>query len=270
MSIARVLTASLFALSLVVLSYVCLNSPAQADEPRKKLIVGTEATFPPFESKDEKGNFVGFDIDLVKAIASKQGMEVEFKDLPFDSLIPALQSGQIDMIASGLSITGERKKSVDYSEPYFNGGLSIAVQKKNEKIKGSADLKGKTAAVQQGSTGAAKAEALQKEGVLRGVRQFPNVPLAMMELAKGGVDVVINDRPVSEALVATMSNEVKLLDELLDADSYGFAVKKGNEDLLKKINAGLATAKEDGTMKGLMEKYFKAPAADEKAAEPAK
>jgi glutamine transport system substrate-binding protein len=261
-SIARLITAGLVAFSLVALPFFA-SSPANAAD-KKKIVVGTEPTFPPFESKDEQGNFVGFDIDLVKAIAAKQGLTVEFKDLPFDSLIPALQSGQIDVIASGLSITEERKKAVDYSEPYFDAGLSIAVRKNNDKIKSSADLKGKTVAVQQGSTGATKAEALEK-GVLRGIRQFPTVPLAMMELTKGGVDAVINDRPVSEAFVAAQAGEIKLLEEVIDADSYGLAVRKGNAELLKEINAGLAALKADGTVQQIKDKYFKAAAVSEPA-----
>ncbi len=259
MSIGRLLTV----LVAVVSSISCLigcSDEATVESGAKKIVVGTEPTFPPFESKDEAGNFVGFDIDMVKAIAAKQGFEVEFKDLPFDSLIPALQSGQIDLIASGLSITDERRKAVDYSDPYIDAGLSIAVRKNNDTIKSSADLKGKSAAVQQGATGAKKAEELQKAGTLKEVRQFPTVPLAMMELAKGSVDVVINDRPVSEAFVAAQPGQIKLLDEVIDADSYGIAVRKGNTELLAKINAGLSTIKADGTLTGIKDKYFKAAA----------
>jgi len=255
-SIGRFLTAIVAVASLSFLAG-CSEETPTAGTTAKKIVVGTEPTFPPFESKDEAGNFVGFDIDMVKAIAAKQGLEVEFKDLPFDSLIPALQSGQIDMIASGLSITDERKKAVDYSDPYIDAGLSIAVKKSDSVIKTSADLKGKSAAVQQGSTGAKKAEELQKAGTLKEVRQFPTVPLAMMELAKGSVDVVINDRPVSEAFVAAQPGEIKLLDEVIDADSYGLAVRKGNTELLTKINAGLSTIKADGSLKGIKDKYFK-------------
>jgi polar amino acid transport system substrate-binding protein len=224
------------------------------------IVVGTEPTFPPFESKNEAGEFVGFDIDMVKAIAASQGLTVEFKDLPFDSLIPALQSGQIDMIASGLSITEERKQAVDYSEPYIEAGLSIAVAKGNTTIKTSADLKGKKVAVQQGSTGATAAEKMKEEGKIGSITQFATVPLAMMELTKGSVDAVINDRPVTEAFVAAQPDQIQLLDETLDADAYGLAVKKGNAELLAKINAGLKAIEADGTMKSIREKYFGAAA----------
>jgi ABC-type amino acid transport substrate-binding protein len=140
------------ALPLALLASASLFVGCSESEPAAKnvVVVGTEPTFPPFESKDEKGNFVGFDIDMLRAIGAKAGFEVEFKDLPFDSLIPALNSGQIDAIAAGMSITEDRKKAVDFSEPYFNAGLSLAVQKANATIKSSADLKGKRAAVQQG------------------------------------------------------------------------------------------------------------------------
>lgn len=262
MNLGRFYTA---AFALVASCVISLVSPAVVHAADGKIVVGTEPTFPPFEFKDETGKVVGFDIDMVKAIAAKQGMAVEIKELPFDSLIAALQSGQIDVIASGLSITEERKKAIDYSEPYFDAGLSIAIRAKEDRIKSAADLKGKTAAVQQGSTGATKADELQKSGVLRGVRKFPTVPLAMMELAKGGVDVVINDKPVSEAFVAAQPGEIKLLPEVMDADSYGLGVRKGNAELVKKLNDGLAAIKEDGTIKQLKEKYFKVEAAEKPA-----
>lgn len=121
---------------------------------RDTLRVGTEPTFAPFEFLDTKTQeFSGFDIDLIKAVADKAGYDIKVMNMGFDALIPALSAGTIDVIASGISITEERQKKVDFTSPYYQSGLSYLVRKADaEKIKTFADLKGKTLAVQIGTT----------------------------------------------------------------------------------------------------------------------
>ena len=115
------------------------------------LTVGTEPTFPPFEFMDEStGKIDGFDIALITAMAEKAGYEVKITNVAFDGLIAALQSGNIDLVASGMSITPERQESVLFSDPYIDAGLTIAVASGTTGISGEADLKGKAAAVQIG------------------------------------------------------------------------------------------------------------------------
>lgn len=220
------------------------------------IVVGTEPEFPPFEFKTETGELAGFDIDLVKAVAAKAGFTVKFQEMGFDGLIPALQSGQISMIASGLSITEERRKNITFSAPYIEAGLSIAVREGDDAIKGSTDLTGKTVAVQQGSTGAEAAGKLAAEGKIKELRQFANVSLCMMELAKGGVDAVINDRPTSVVYIARQPGKIKLLPETLVSDAYGFGFNKKSTDLVAKVDAALAALKADGTFGALEAKYF--------------
>jgi ABC-type amino acid transport substrate-binding protein len=221
-----------------------------------KIKVGTEATFPPFEMRDAQGNFTGFDIDLVRAIGEKAGFEVEFVDMGFDALIPALQSGQIQMIASGLSITDERKQAVDFSNPYIQAGLAVVVRADEESIKTPADLQGTPVAVQTGSTGAKAAEKLKEEGRIGEIKYFQNVPLAMMELGQGGVAAVINDRPTSEAFQAQQPGKIKLLPETLESDSYGFAFRKGDAQLADRVNVALRQLEESGAFDTLKAKYF--------------
>jgi polar amino acid transport system substrate-binding protein len=248
------------------------SQPAAGAAPRQTLTVGTEATFPPFEMRDEKGEFVGFDIDMVRAIARKAGFDVQFKDMGFDALIPALQAGQLDMIASGLSITDERRKAVDFSAPYMNAGIALAVRADEQGIRSADDLKGKVAAVQQGSTGAQATEKLKEQGNLRDIKYYPTVPLAMMELTKGGADVVISDRPTTEAYIAAQGSPVKLLASDLQSDSYGLAVRRGNADLLQKVNKALGELKAEGYLEQLKAKHFQAGAsapATEPATKPA-
>lgn len=209
-------------------------------------IVGTEAQFPPFEIVDSQGNVIGFDVDLMNAIAEDQGFKVQYMDQDFAGLIPALQTGNIDIIASGMTITEEREKEVDFSQPYITAGLAIAVTADNQDIKSVDDLKGKTVAVQTGSTGFMKAEELKKAGVIAEIKDFPHVNEAIEELKIGGADAMINDLPVTNAFIAAQPGVIKIIGEPLTSESYGFAVRSGNTELLNKINKGLENVKASG------------------------
>lgn len=220
------------------------------------LVVAMEATFPPFEMTNDKGEIIGFDVDLMKAIAAEEGLLVRFKDTAFDSLIPALQSGQIDVVASGMSITPERKLEVLFSDPYIEAGLAIAVSAENKTIRSVEDLKGKVIAVQQGSTGALEADRLKAAGIVKQVKNYPSVSVVMMELLNGGADAAINDKPVTEAYVAKRAGVLRLLPDVLKSDSYGFAVESSRVELMEQINRGLKTVIENGTYEQLSIKYF--------------
>lgn len=259
--LSRTALVLLLVLGLVLASAACAKKeePKAPQEAPKEVIykVGTEPTFPPFEMTDEKtGEIIGFDIDLIKAIAEDQGIKLEIINLGFDGLIPAVQTGNIDIVASGMSITAERQKEVDFSEAYIDAGLAIAVAEKDTAIKGKDDLKGKTVAVQIGTTGAKKAEELKEEGLIKSIKTFNTVDVVIMELMNGGVDAVINDKPVTEAYIAKQPGKIKIVGEVLESDSYGFAVKKGNSELLNKINAGLKKIKESGKYAEIQKKYF--------------
>jgi len=217
-------------------------------------IVGTEAQFPPFEIVDSRGNVIGFDVDLMNAIAEDQGFKVEYLDQDFAGLIPALQTGNVDIIASGMTITDEREKEVDFSEPYINAGLALAVLTGNEDIQSVDDLQGKTVAVQTGSTGFMKAEELQKAGIIAEIKDFPHVNEAIEELKIGGADAMINDLPVTEAFIAAQPDVIKIVGEPLNSEDYGFAVRTGNTELLTKINAGLENVKASGKYDELLTK----------------
>lgn len=230
---------------------------SSATQPATRTItVGTEPTFPPFEARGDTGDFIGFDIDLMRAIGAKAGWNVQFKDLGFDALIPALDAGQIDVIASAMSITEERKNAVDFSDPYVEAGLVVAVRQNEQGVQTADALVGKTLAVQQGSTGAEAAGKLKAAGKVKEVKYFQTVPLAMMELTKGGVDAVINDRPTGESYIASNPNQVRLLPKPLQSDSYGLAIKKGNAELLATVNVALKQLKAEGFLEQLEGKHF--------------
>jgi len=259
---ARLFTAVVLVLALAAMMTACgkeSKEPAQGQDQPKEVVykVGTEPSFAPFEMLDEKtGEITGFDIDLIKAIAEDQGLKLEIVNLGFDGLIPALQTGNIDIVASGMSITEERLKEVDFSDPYIDAGLAIAVTANNTTINGAEDLKGKVVAVQIGTTGAQKAQELKDQGLIKEIKTYNTVDVVIMELVNGGVDAIINDKPVTEAFMAKQPGKIKIVGETLVSDSYGFAVKKGNSELLSKINAGLKNVKESGKFDEIMKKYF--------------
>lgn len=182
----------------------------------------------------------------MNTIAEDQDFKVQYLDQDFAGLIPALQTGNIDIIASGMTITDEREEQVDFSEPYITAGLALAITVNNEEIQSVDDLKGKTVAVQTGSTGFMKAEELKEAGVIAQIKDFPHVNEAIEELKIGGADAMINDLPVTDAFIAAQPGVIKIVGEPLNSESYGFAVRSGNTELLQKINAGLENVKASG------------------------
>lgn len=225
----------------------------------KKIVVGSETTFPPFEF-EENGEKVGFDMDIIRAIGEVQGYEVEIKYQAFDSLITALQSGHIDCAVSGMSITPERLEAIDFSEPYFDAGLIIAVRSDEQNINDIDDLAGKKLAAQIGTIGAAAANGVKEKDASTEVRTFQSIGEAFMELEKGGVDAIVNDHPVTAYYIQTTAKDtVKMVGELFSADDqYGIAVKKGNSEVLNMINEGLAKIRENGTYDEIYDKWFSA------------
>ena len=220
--------------------------------------VGTEPTFPPFDTTDEEQNIVGLDMDLIKAIGEDQGFEVTFENLTFDGLVPALKAGNIDIIAAGMNKDDpERQKQVDFSDAYYESKLMVAVTEDNNTIKSVVDLTpDMKVAAQTGTTGATKTQELADEGKIAEAVILDGLDTAMMQLLNGDVQAVINDKPVTEAYMKKQPDKIKMVGEPLNAENYGFAVQKGNTELLEKINAGLANIKEDGTFDKLVDEWF--------------
>lgn len=225
-----------------------------AEAPEKVLRVATEPTFAPFEFQEEGSDKLsGFDMDLIRAIGAKMGYKVEIANMGFDALIPALNTGNIDVAIAGMSITDERKQAVGMSDPYYTSGLIVMVQKDNNDIKGIEDLKGKRIAAQIGTTGAAKAHSV--EGAV--VTEFNTNTESAMELTNGGVDAVINDSPVIGYYLAQGGSEVaKTVGDVMEAEQYGIAVKKDNTKLLEDINKALAELKKDGEYDKIYKTWF--------------
>lgn len=227
---------------------------AQKNDKQAVLKVGSDTAFAPFEFQDEKSKeYVGFDMDLIKAIGKQMGAEVQVQSMNFDGLIPALESGNIDVTISAMTITDERKGKVNFSAPYYKSGLTMVVKSDNDKIKSFKDLEGKRIAVQIGTTGADEAKKVKDAKI----REFNTAPEAFMELKAGGVDAVINDKPVNDYYIKEAGGkDAKQVGEPLTAEDYGIAVAKKNTQLAEKISKALDELKKNGEYDKIYEKWF--------------
>ena len=244
----------IFTLVMVLMLMVACGN--KSGSGKKKYIIGTDTSFPPFEYKKDN-KYVGIDIELMEAIAKMEGFEVEFKPMDFGGLIPALQSGQLDGVIAGASITEERKKTVDFSEPYYDSGLVALINKNNNSIKTVKDLEGKKLAVKNGTAGAKFAEDNLKGKAT--IRVFEDSASTLKAVENNQADAAFEDYPVIVYTIKTNPNlNVKVGTEKLTNSSNGFMVKKGeNKELLEKFNKGLKTLKENGEYQKILDKYTK-------------
>ncbi|MEO8015919.1 basic amino acid ABC transporter substrate-binding protein [Polaromonas sp.] len=222
----------------------------------KVYVVGTDAAYAPFESQNDKGEIVGFDIDVVKAAAQKAGIEVKFLNTPWEGIFNSVAQGDRDFLVSAITITPERKQTLDFSEPYFDAQQLIAV-KSDSKIAKFDDLKKLKVGVQNGTTGDEVITKLQGKDSAN-IKRFESTPLALKEMESGGVDAVVADNGVVVHYVNNNpdSKFKTIADSSFASEQYGIAVKKGNAELLEKINKGLAGIREDGTYNKIYAQYF--------------
>ncbi len=219
------------------------------------LNVGTEATFAPFEFMDEKTKEVtGFDMEIIEAVAKATGDKVRLHNMGFDGLIPSLQAGIIDVTVAAMTITPERQKRVDFTEPYYQSGLTILIRKADAaKYTDLKAFEGARLCAQIGTTGAMMANRVKDAKVT----EFNSITEAFMELKAGGCAAVINDKPVVDYyLVRRGDDSVMTLPQVFDAENYGMAVKKGNKALLDKLNEGLKEIKANGEYDRIYAKWF--------------
>ena len=219
-------------------------------------VVGTDAAYAPFESQNEKGEIVGFDIDVVSAIAQKAGIEVKFVNTPWEGIFNALGQGDRDLLVSSITITDERKQTMDFSDPYFDANQLIAVPS-DSKVTRFDDLKPLKVGVQNGTTGDEAVAKLQGKNSAN-IKRFESTPLALKELESGGVNAVVADNGVVINYVTNNPGAKfkTVSDPTFALEHYGIAVKKGNAELLAKINKGLTDIKADGTYERIRAKYL--------------
>lgn len=226
-------------------------SAAETKAAGGKLIMATNAEFPPYEFHDG-GEIVGIDVEIAKAIGAKIGMEVEVEDIAFDSIIPEIISGKADMGLAGMTVTEDRMKNVDFSDTYAKASQVIIVTEGSQ-IATPDDLEGKTIGVQLGTTGDIYASDIKDATLERYNKGFE----AVQALAQNKIDAIVIDGEPAKVFVAANAG-LKILDEAFTVEEYAIAVKKGNTELLDQINGALKELKDSGELQKIVDKYITA------------
>jgi arginine/lysine/histidine/glutamine transport system substrate-binding and permease protein len=239
-------------LGLIGFATVALQSGlAAASPPVWK--VGTDPTFPPFEFRNSlTGSITGFDVELIEAIGKQAGHSIEWVPLPFDGLVPALQSRSIDLAISAITITPQRASAIDFSRPYFKAGQAIVVREKGDSLATLADLKGRRIAVQIGTTGAEQAAKIPGAKV----SSFDSTPIALQELANGNADAVLSDIPaILYAIEQANLTGLRVSGEHLSTEVYGIALPTRSANTAA-INRSLDALIKSGRYAELYRKWF--------------
>ncbi|WP_047983592.1 basic amino acid ABC transporter substrate-binding protein [Ornithinibacillus californiensis] len=246
---------SLFVLGLSTLLAACGSSSSGVADG--KLVVGTDAAYAPMEYMDDKGNIVGIDIDIVKAIAEAAGFEVEFKNIGWDPLFPAVENGEVDFAVSSITITEDRRKTFDFSDPYFVANQLILVPADSD-IESFEDLKGKKVAVQINTTGHEVVKGLLGN-TSKDIVAPESMPLAITEMLNGNADAAVGDSPVVLEYVKNNPNvELETIeDDSFEKENYGLMVKKGNKEVIDLLNKGIKEIKENGKLQEIIDSYLK-------------
>ena len=218
--------------------------------------VATDATYPPFEILDASKNIVGYDIDLINEICTLAKCTADIKSTAWDGIFPALQKGDFDAVISGVTITAERDKTMDFSDPYIEVGQVLLVRADEERIKSLDDMADKSVAVQRGTTNDEAATSFQKEGKLKEVKRFPTFDLAVKSLLNKDVDAVIIDNTSASGYMGTNPDKLKVAGEKFTSEGLGIVVREGDKELQDAFNAALKVLKENGTLDRLYQKWF--------------
>lgn len=244
---------------IVSVTFICMfmlfSCDGKSDKSDKVVIVATDATWPPMEMVDSSKNIVGFDIDYMSAVAKEAGFKVQFKNTAWDGIFGGLDLGKYDAVISSVTITDERKKTFDFSDPYINAGQVLVVQNAIM-VKSLQGLKGKTVGAQMGTTGAI--EIKKVEGVE--LKSYDEIGLAFEDMAAGRIFGVVCDTPVAADYALQRKEykeKFKIVGDPFTNETYGIVVKKGNKDLLAMLNKGIKAVKEKGIDKELEKRWLR-------------
>ncbi len=225
----------------LVLSSLLFAVISCAKKESLKIVIATDATWPPMEIVDETTKqIVGFDIDIMNAAAKAGGFAVEFRNTAWDGIFAGLEAGKYDAVMSSVTITDERKKTMDFSTPYVNAGQIIVVKSEVSGVEKLTDLSGKIVAAQIGTTGAFEIDKVKDSGVKS--KTYDEIGLAFEDLTNGRIAAVVCDTPVAAQYALQNPNykgKLKIVGQPFTEEFYGVAVKKGNSKVLDKLNAGL-------------------------------
>jgi polar amino acid transport system substrate-binding protein len=220
----------------------------------RPLVVGSSATYPPFAYETPAKEIVGFDVDIIRAIAANRGLTLRIVNTPFTGIFAALNNGDIDLIVSGVTINDRRRQSYDFTMPYFEARQLIAVHR-DSSVRGLQDLAGKKVGVVTGSTGddiASRAFGKTSPNI----RRFDTTPLVISELAAHGVDAAIGDNGVIAYRVQERKDLKTVSDPSFPQEYFGVVVKQGNTALRDALNAGLQAIIADGTYARIYRQWF--------------
>jgi ABC-type amino acid transport substrate-binding protein len=221
--------------------------------PLTKVRIGVDATFPPFESFDRnKKESTGFDVELMRAIAAREGLDVEFANVEKNRLLTGVLNCEYDAGISAISMTDELKQQIVFSEPYLSVGQVVVVKKGNITITGRDLLSGMTVAVQLGSPVVAEMQSIPDVQLLA----YPSIDAAFTDLIAGYIDAVVAGKPRAQSYVNIPANNLKIVGEEFGGEDYGIAVCNTNAELAAKINAGLGAVKADGTLDKLAQQWL--------------
>lgn len=230
----------------------CSNGGEKKDNT---LVIGIDDKFAPMGFRDENNNIVGFDIDYAKAAAEKMGMKVKFQPIDWETKESELSSGRIDLIWNGYTITDERKQKVLFTKPYLKNS-QVVVTLADSKLSKLNDLAGKVVGLQSLSSASDALNANPIKSKIKTITEFSDNVLALSDLKTGRVDAVVIDEVVINYYMSKQKNTFKLLDESLAPEEYGVGVKKGNDELLQKLQKALDEMNTDGTAAKISEKWF--------------
>lgn len=245
---------ALAGLGVIALLAGCGNSK-EAANGEKELVIGVDDKFAPMGFRDEANELTGFDIDYAKAAAKHMGMKAKFQPIDWKAKETELASGRIDLIWNGYTITDDRKKKVLFTKPYLSNAQVVAVLKDSD-IQSLGDLEGKIVGLQALSSAADALEANPIADKVKNKTEFADNVLALSDLKSKRVEAVIIDEVVIDYYMSKEEGTFKVLDETLAPEEYGVGVKKGNEDLLNKLQDALDTMNEDGTAAQISETWF--------------
>jgi polar amino acid transport system substrate-binding protein len=221
--------------------------------PRTKVLIGTSAGFPPFETLGpDRRTLIGFDIDLMKAIAAKSNLEVEFTTVPYAPLLAGIANCTYDAGIAAITVDDTLKSQMSFSDPYFAVGQLIVVKKGNPTIAGRETLAGQSVGVQANTAGAAEVAKIPGAQA----KTYPVIDQAFDELISGLLDAVVADNAVALSYTGVPATNLKIVGEPLAASNYAVAVCSQRAELLTRINAGLAAVRADGTLGRLTQQWI--------------
>ena len=242
-----------FAAIMFLLLCTVLIFPGCSGPAANKVVVATNANWPPFEYVNEKTKQLeGFDIDLMNEIANKAGLKLDYRNVDFEALLSGMSSCTYDAAISSITITEERKQTIAFSEPYIIAGQVVVVSNDNSDIKGKDNLGGKLVGAQTGTTGAAEVKKIPGATL----KTYDQIDAAYRDLLDKKLDAVVSDNPVALAYVGKNPGQLKMVGTIFTSEYYGIAVCKNNPELLARINAGLKACLDEELIDKLITKWL--------------